>query len=169
MLDFTEKILKNFLNLYWLRPETAIWRTLDVLQIKNRPFQSPILDAGCGDGSFTFTHFLGQTSSSFDVYTTIKNTQKYFHGNDIHNQTTSIRPKIIKNATKKILQNRAPNQVGGHMTGAPKRQRCHQEIAGLRTKSCKGDGAERIGGGGCLGRRGPSGRRLRPRRARTRR
>ena len=50
MLDFTEKILKNFLNLYWLRPETAIWRTLDVLQIKNRPFQSPILDAGCGNG-----------------------------------------------------------------------------------------------------------------------
>ncbi len=102
ILDFTEKILKNFLNLYWLRPETAIWRTLDTLQIKNRPFQSPILDAGCGDGSFTFTHFLGQTSSSFDVYTTIKNTEKYFHGKDIHNQTSSVKPKIIKSANKKI-------------------------------------------------------------------
>lgn len=29
-----ETMLHNFLNTYWLRPETALWRTLDVEAMK---------------------------------------------------------------------------------------------------------------------------------------
>lgn len=99
-MDFAESILKNFLNLYWLRPETALWRTLDVMKMKNIQFINPILDVGCGDGSFTFTHLSGKTSYSFDVYSTISETNQFFDGKDIHNQSTNIKPTIIRKATQ---------------------------------------------------------------------
>lgn len=47
-------VLKNFLNAYWLRPETALWRTLDVESMKGFEFAAPSLDLGCGDGTFSF-------------------------------------------------------------------------------------------------------------------
>ena len=49
-MDYSSQILENFLNLYWIRPETALWRTLDVLQMKSIKFKKPILDIGCGGG-----------------------------------------------------------------------------------------------------------------------
>lgn len=50
----TKKILRQFLNAYWLRPETALWRTLDVKSMRDFRFESPSLDLGCGDGTFAF-------------------------------------------------------------------------------------------------------------------
>lgn len=47
-------ILKNFLNAYWLRPETAMWRALDAISMNDFEFLSPSLDLGCGDGVFSF-------------------------------------------------------------------------------------------------------------------
>ena len=67
-MDYSSEILKKFLNLYWVRPETAFWRTLDVLQMKSVEFKKPILDIGCGDGSFSFTNFGGSVDYTFDVY-----------------------------------------------------------------------------------------------------
>ncbi|WP_299290871.1 methyltransferase domain-containing protein [Nitrosopumilus sp.] len=101
-MDTNGQILKNFLNLYWLRPETAIWRTLDAIQMKNIAFQKPLLDAGCGDGSFSFTLFSGETSKSFDVYSTISSTKDFFSGKDIHNQNSFVKPKITKKSSLKI-------------------------------------------------------------------
>lgn len=49
-----KEILKNFLNAYWLRPETALWRTLDVEAMRTFKVTSPSLDLGCGDGTFSF-------------------------------------------------------------------------------------------------------------------
>ena len=49
-----KEILKNFLNAYWLRPETALWRTLDVEAMRTFKGTSPSLDLGCGDGTFSF-------------------------------------------------------------------------------------------------------------------
>ena len=51
------KILKNFLNAYWIRPETAVWRTLDTMLLRKLEFIKPIIDIGCGDGLFIFTLF----------------------------------------------------------------------------------------------------------------
>lgn len=47
-------ILRRFLNAYWIRPESALWRALDVRSMKNFQFESPSLDLGCGDGTFSF-------------------------------------------------------------------------------------------------------------------
>ncbi len=101
-MDYQSKILENFLNLYWVRPETAFWRTLDVLQMKSIKFKKPIIDIGCGDGSFSFTNFGGKVDYSFDVYRTIKDTTGFFNGIDIHDQNSHIKPKIIQKTKMKI-------------------------------------------------------------------
>ena len=93
-MDSTEIILRNFLNLHWIRPEVAIWRTLDALQMKKMKFQNPIIDLGCGDGTFSFTNFGGRTSNEFDVFRAIKKTDGFFDGKDIHDQKTSVKPKL---------------------------------------------------------------------------
>jgi SAM-dependent methyltransferase len=102
MLKTYSSILENFLNLYWIRPEVAIWRTLDVLLLKSINFQKPIIDLGCGDGSLAFTLFNGKTSSSFDIYRTISSTKGFYDGKDIHTSRNIIKPHIIKKPFKKI-------------------------------------------------------------------
>lgn len=42
--------LQSYLELYWLRPETALWRTLDALVLKELDPGPIELDLGCGDG-----------------------------------------------------------------------------------------------------------------------
>jgi len=101
-VDYASKILLNCLNLYWVRPETALWKTLDVLQMKSIKFKKPIIDIGCGDGSFSFTHFGGKTDTSFDVYRTMKDTSKFFSGVDIHDQNKKVKPKIVRRANTQI-------------------------------------------------------------------
>ncbi len=49
-----KNVLMKFLNAFWLRPETALWRTLDVESMRDFEFVSPSLDLGCGDGTFSF-------------------------------------------------------------------------------------------------------------------
>jgi len=101
-MNYPYKVLKNFLNLYWIRPESAIWRTLDVLVLRNLNFKKPILDIGCGDGTFTFTKFGGEVYSSYDVYRTINQIKGFLNGVDIHNQLNSIKPKISKKPHIKV-------------------------------------------------------------------
>lgn len=53
--------LAQFMNLHWLRPETALWRTLDCMVLQDIEFFPPIIDVGCGDGLFSFTRGGGGT------------------------------------------------------------------------------------------------------------
>jgi len=76
-MDFVHEIVQNFLNLYWLRPENAIWRTLDVLQMRDLEFRKPVIDIGCGDGTFSFTCFGGKVDYSYDVYRNMKTTRGF--------------------------------------------------------------------------------------------
>jgi hypothetical protein len=87
------EIIKEFLNAYWLRPETAIWRTMDSNFLKGTKFESPMLDLGCGDRIFSFVNFGGKTDIDFDVYKTTNIKKKFLKGDD--NQSY-ITPKIIK-------------------------------------------------------------------------
>lgn len=99
-MDFVTHTIQNFLNLHWIRPEVALWRTMDVINLKNVPFSNPMIDLGCGDGTFSFTNFNGKLELGFDVFTTIKNTTGFFEGKDIQNQKTSIKPIILKKPKK---------------------------------------------------------------------
>lgn len=46
--------LEQWLNVYWLRPENALWRTLDVIALEGMEVRQPSLDLSCGDGIFSF-------------------------------------------------------------------------------------------------------------------
>jgi len=65
------RILKDFLNIYWLRPETAVFRSIDAVVMKDFVFQSPSLDFGCGDGLFSFLRAGGNLDPDFPQFYTI--------------------------------------------------------------------------------------------------
>lgn len=47
-IDYLEKALNKFLS----NPALALWRAIEARLISQIPFKSPVLDLGCGDGSF---------------------------------------------------------------------------------------------------------------------
>lgn len=93
-----EEILKNFLNVYWLRPESALWRTIDVLAMDSFTFESPSLDLGCGDGIFSFIRAGGEFGFGFDMFQSVSSLDKYFENVDIYNyfDEKKIHPVIRK-------------------------------------------------------------------------
>ena len=97
-----DKYVRNLLNMYWIRPETAIWRALDVAQLQKIKFKNPVLDLGCGNGAFAFTLMGGECDESFDIFNNLENTKGYLKGVDIYNQSSSKKPKIISKPRKKI-------------------------------------------------------------------
>ncbi len=60
--------LRQFLNVYWLRPENAFWMTLRSETLAQCAMESPTLDVCCGDGLFSFLHSGGALDPSFDVF-----------------------------------------------------------------------------------------------------
>jgi len=95
-VDYITQTLQNFLNLHWIRPEVAVWRTLDTIQLKKIQFKKPMIDLGCGDGTFSFTYFGGKVGLDFDVYSTMKQTTGFYQGRDLYNQKSIIKPSIRK-------------------------------------------------------------------------
>ncbi|MDB5807026.1 MAG: methyltransferase type 11 [Betaproteobacteria bacterium] len=79
----TNNILSEFLNAYWLRPETALWRTVDVNAMADFQFESPSLDVGCGDGMFSFVRAGGQLDKTFDAFQATTNLDKFFENVDV--------------------------------------------------------------------------------------
>lgn len=79
-----DSMLHNFLNTYWLRPETALWRTIDVESMKDFKFASPSLDLGCGDGIFSFLRAGGRFIDSFDAFKQVGNLNEFFENVDVY-------------------------------------------------------------------------------------
>ena len=49
--SFSSSFFDEYLNIYWLRPETAVWRTIEAdILTEHQCLQEPLLDLGCGDG-----------------------------------------------------------------------------------------------------------------------
>lgn len=71
------------LNAHWLRPENAVWRELDIRAMEPFVFQSPSLDLGCGDGTFSFIRAGGRFDESFDVFQTVVNLDRFFENVDV--------------------------------------------------------------------------------------
>jgi len=78
--------LNNFLNVFWLRPETALWRSLDVEAMDRFNFKSPSLDLGCGDGIFSFIRAGGSFANDFDAFD-VANLDQFFENVDIFNES----------------------------------------------------------------------------------
>jgi len=76
--------LVQLLNVYWLRPEIALWRELDIRAMSQFEFTSPSCDIGCGDGMFSFLRAGGSVSNQFDAFRVISNLDKFFENVDIY-------------------------------------------------------------------------------------
>lgn len=63
-----EDLLREFLNLFWLRPENALFSTFKSISYNSLKFESPSLDLSCGDGLFQAIHLGGKFSDNFDYY-----------------------------------------------------------------------------------------------------
>lgn len=60
--------LREHLNVYWLRPESALWDTIASYEINNLNLKDVDLDLGSGNGIFSFITAGGQFSDSFDWF-----------------------------------------------------------------------------------------------------
>ncbi|OQA71909.1 MAG: hypothetical protein BWY33_01928 [Candidatus Dependentiae bacterium ADurb.Bin246] len=78
------QILRELLNVYWLRPETALWRAIDIETMKDFEIKSNSLDLGCGDGVLSFIRAGGKFDLAFDDYQSIGNLDKFYENIDVH-------------------------------------------------------------------------------------
>ncbi len=97
-------ILRELLNVYWLRPETALWRAIDIETMKDFNIKGKSLDLGCGDGVLSFIRGGGKFDTSFDDYQSIGNLDKFFENHDIHDAfKDGYSPSITQKPTYKFL------------------------------------------------------------------
>ncbi len=54
--------LKEYLNIYYNSPGLALYRALEARLLSRHEYKGPILDLGCGDGSFSSGIFSGEKS-----------------------------------------------------------------------------------------------------------
>lgn len=88
---------KELLSVYWLRPEVALWRSIDIKAMRDFSFVSPSLDIGCGDGIFSFIRGGGRFDITFDAFQSLKKLNRFFDKVDIFDSfNEEVRPIIIK-------------------------------------------------------------------------
>jgi SAM-dependent methyltransferase len=75
--------LDELLNVFWLRPETALWRELDIRAMEAFEFRSPSLDLGCGDGIFSFIRAGGRFAETFDAFRAMGSLDRFFENVDV--------------------------------------------------------------------------------------
>jgi len=97
-----KNIMEDLLNIYWLRPETALWRTIDMFILENVILSGRSLDFGCGDGIFSFLRAGGKLENSFDVFYGVDEIQNFYKNVDIYNFAKTNHIMIKNNASYKI-------------------------------------------------------------------
>lgn len=90
--------LDALLNVFWLRPETALWRELDIRTMADFQFRSPSLDLGCGDGIFSFIRGGGRFDSVFDAFQVMSGLDKFFENVDVFDAFDELLSPIVVHA-----------------------------------------------------------------------
>lgn len=73
----------QLLNVFWLRPETALWRYLDIEAMRDFQFIGRSLDFGCGDGLFSFIRAGGEFDPLFDAFQKTANLDRFYEKVDV--------------------------------------------------------------------------------------
>ena len=93
----TSSTLEQLLNIFWLRPETALWREIDIRAMRSFSFESPSLDIGCGDGIFSFIRAGGKFSPEFDAFQAMSGLDKFFEKVDVFDAFDErINPAVVQ-------------------------------------------------------------------------
>lgn len=94
--------LRRYLNVRWLRPENAMWRTVSSRSIDDITIQEPSLDLGCGDGITSFIRAGGDFGFDFDIFLGVGNLEDFFNDKDIYNSAPSTYdPNITERPNRK--------------------------------------------------------------------
>lgn len=88
--------LRELLGIFWLRPETALWRACDIQAMHSFEMRSPSLDLGCGDGLFSFVRAGGQFVERFDAFQSVGNLDKFFAKADVFDRYESSLGDVVK-------------------------------------------------------------------------
>ncbi|MGO7541865.1 class I SAM-dependent methyltransferase [Rhizobium ruizarguesonis] len=95
--------LDQLLSLYWLRPEQAIWRALDIQAMRDFRFEGRSLDFGCGDGLFSFVRSGGGFARAFDAFQSMQKLEQFFEKTDVYDAyDESYAPLVSKPAQYNI-------------------------------------------------------------------
>jgi SAM-dependent methyltransferase len=87
----------ELLNVFWLRPETAMWRAVDIEAMRDFVFRSPSLDLGCGDGIFSFIRAGGRFDERFDAFRAMSSLESFFDNADVFDHfDASVSPGVVK-------------------------------------------------------------------------
>lgn len=99
----TSDTLKQLLNVFWLRPETALWREIDIRVMQAFEMRSPSLDLGCGDGVFSFIRAGGEFDRSFDAFRSVSQLDQFFKNVDIFDSyDENLSSAVTKSPTYRI-------------------------------------------------------------------
>jgi SAM-dependent methyltransferase len=95
--------LAELLNAYWLRPETALWRAIDIRAMRSFQFRSPSLDLGCGDGLFSFIRAGGRLDPAFDAFQATTALDQFFSNADVYDAfDESVHPQVTRRPEYRI-------------------------------------------------------------------
>jgi len=99
----TSDTLEQLLNVFWLRPETALWREIDILTMQAFEMRSPSLDLGCGDGTFSFIRAGGEFDRSFDAFRSVSQLDQFFQNVDVFDSyDEKLSPAVSKHPRYQI-------------------------------------------------------------------
>jgi SAM-dependent methyltransferase len=84
--------LEQLLGMFWLRPETALWRTLDCMLMHKEAPKGRGADFGCGDGLLSYV-MAGGRVRNYDVFMNVANRGAFRKGADIYNSKARIKPQ----------------------------------------------------------------------------
>jgi SAM-dependent methyltransferase len=91
------KTFEQLLNVFWLRPETAMWREIDIRAMQTFEVHSPSLDLGCGDGIFSFIRAGGEFSNKFDAFRSMASLDEFFNNVDVFDSyDDSVSPNVVQ-------------------------------------------------------------------------
>ena len=110
MSEELESKLRNFLNLYWLRPENGLINPFKSLAFENLKIESPSLDLSCGDGMFMAIHLGATFDTDFDYFKSTKASEFSHSSSEISipfmpDKRFSEVKKIEKKLREKYLNN----------------------------------------------------------------
>jgi len=89
MAGRVDDYLTQLLNVHWLRPETALWRSFDCLLAERYvSMAGRSIDLGCGDGTLSFI-MAGGRIADYDAFRDIGELQAFNQGADIYNVKSS--------------------------------------------------------------------------------
>ncbi|PCI39782.1 MAG: hypothetical protein COB53_02615 [Elusimicrobia bacterium] len=83
--------LKQHLNLWWLRPESALWDASASQVVSAIALKSPSLDLGCGNGLWSFVTAGGSFSAGYDWFLHA-DSRGFSKNKDIYDVPLSMRP-----------------------------------------------------------------------------